>query len=166
MKRTIPLGVVLMMSVSCGLLDLVDLEYGFDFQNDSDYSVFLLMDYAPNPEGISDNFFQTIRIKPHSWHSCYGPYADEWKDRMGDSVFIYIAFFDSLSKDPNYYYLEASDIGENALIVRMTYYREQFPIYLENVDRPPLTVYFPPMENSGVPAHYYNGFSRNSFTQN
>lgn len=100
-------------------------------------------------------------VRPNDINYYFGPYAEQWKSLIRDSVYIYLAFHDSLfveeERFPN---IIASEIKQDALIVRYRFLKEE--IYFPRSSKA-LWFDFPPQQDSNVPVKWYNSLSVEDF---
>lgn len=133
------------------------------FENDSNEYLFILLDFDPSPTTISNNNLQR-RVWPHDY--CIFPAKSFLPLKSPeDSVFVYVAFMDSLLlffDSQHDYHLDPDEIKDEALIARLTYiYKDLFDD--DNKEREVTTVHFPPLDDSDSRIVYYNGFTSRDF---
>jgi hypothetical protein len=110
------------------------------------------MDYNPSDSIITEGS-QFIRAKQGSRIPCCRPVNDCFEKYIKDSVYLYIAYLDSIivTEGP-YSLIKVSDINDNFLIARMTLREEEF--FDPTHDSPMKTVFFPP-RNKATTIFYY-----------
>lgn len=133
------------------------------FENDSNEYLFILLDFDPSPTTISNNNIQRT-VWPHDYFGVPSKNFLPLKSPE-DSVFIYVAFMDSLLlffDSQHDYHLDPDDIKDEALIARLTYiYKDLFDD--DNKESEAITVHFPPLNDSDSRIVYYNGFTSRDF---
>ena len=133
------------------------------FENDSNEYLFILLDFDPSPTTISNNNIQE-GVWPHDYSVVPSKKFLPLKSPE-DSVFIYVAFMDSLLlffDSQHDYHLDPDEIKDEALIARLTYiYKDLFDD--DNKEREVTTVHFPPLDDSDSRIVYYNGFTSRDF---
>ena len=160
MKKICTILLSLIVCDSCWLLDMVDSEPGFALRNNTNERLICILDYRPSIDSISDMNKQWF-VRPNDINYYFGPYADQWESLIRDSVYIYLAFHDSLfveeERFPN---IIASEIKQDALIVRYRFLKEE--IYFPQSSKA-LWFDFPPLQDSNVPVKWYNSHSVEDF---
>ncbi len=168
MKKIIVILSCFFLLSSCKLLlDNLTMEpeqYDFLFNNDSDEFLFILMDFNPSPTTISNSNLQgNVRLHKQCFFSA--DYYLSLNKSPEDSVFIYVAFMDSLlmSFDSKHkYHLDPDEIKDEALIARLGFINKDF-FDKDDKEREMTTIHFPPNEESNTPIVYYNGYSAKDF---
>ena len=168
MKRiTIFLLCFVLLSSCKLLLDNLTMEpeqYDFSFNNDSNVDLFVLMDFNPSPTAISNINLQN-NVWRHKQRFFPADYYLSLKKSPDDSVFIYVAFMDSLLMyydGQHKYHLDPDEIKANALIARLSYLNKDF-FDKDKKERDMTIIHFPPSEDSLMHTYYYNGYSEEDF---
>lgn len=138
--------------------------YRFLFNNDSDEFLFILMDFNPSPTTISNSNLQgNVRLHKQCFFSA--DYYLSLNKSPEDSVFIYVAFMDSLLMyfdSKHQYHLDPDEIKDEALIARLSFINKDF-FDKDNKERAMTIIHFPPSEDSLMHTYYYNGYSEEDF---
>lgn len=145
-------------------LSMEPIHYRCLFWNDSDVDVFVLMDWNPSPTAISSDNHQMC-IWQHNQGFLPSDYYLSLKKSPEDSVFIYVAFMDSLMMyydGKHRYNLPPEEIKKEALIARMCFINKDF-FDEDNKEMAMTNIHFPPVEDTSVPIFYYNGYSSEDF---
>ena len=168
MKRIILFLLCFFLLSSCKLLfdnsSMEPIFYRFLFNNDSDVDVLVIMDFNPSPTTISSDNFQ-MNIWQHHQRYLPSDYYLSLKKSSEDSVFIYVAFMDSLMMyydGKHKYNLPPEEIKKEALIARISYINKDL-FDKDNKEMAVTNIHFPPVEDTSVPIFYYNGYSSEDF---
>lgn len=139
-------------------------QYDFLFNNDSDEYLFVLVDFNPSPTTIS-NINRQHDVWQHEQYFFPADYYLSLKQSPDDSVFIYVAFMDSLLTyfdSKHNFHLDPEEIMDEALIARLSFVNKDF-FDKDNKNIPTPIVHFPPLEESDTHIVYYNGYCSEDF---
>lgn len=155
MKRFIVLLIITALLFS-SCIYFIPVYYGFYFQNDSNVDIFCIMDYYPADEVITQGSYRII-AKQGCTVSCALKDRDCFEKYINDSVYIYVAYLDSLRNPDGSVNLNYDAVKDSYIIARMTLWEDDIIDPTHN--SPMKTVYFPPRENSGIPIVYYDNIA-------